>query len=353
MTRHHRRTSSRLDGGRIDFTKTGVAGPSTFDTFGCDVFHENPRTPDRLRPDVSMTRQFYGSLDLTMPDGKKVRFWGFADPDGGGGKPFPSAPIRVRQGQIVHTTIKSSKGTHTIHLHGIQPTPFNDGVGHTSFEVSGQYTYQWQAYHAGTFFYHCHKNTVLHFEMGMYGMLIVDPPEGPGRLFSGGPHYDVEAIWVPDDVDPAWRLLDHDAGLCGEDHGLNNFNPEYFLISGVPNHRTMTDPRVAVSARVGQRVLIRLLNASYSILRVRFGIDIMVHSVDGVGLGSAVEPWSRPFLIPAGEAFELTSAQRYGIIVTPVAPGVIPVDMEFLHWIRRDVQAAGRGVARTVIKVTA
>ena len=53
----------------IDFTKTGVMGPKNFDTYGCNVFRENPDTPDVVAPDVRLVRKFYGSLDLTMPDG--------------------------------------------------------------------------------------------------------------------------------------------------------------------------------------------------------------------------------------------------------------------------------------------
>ncbi|MEE9269139.1 MAG: multicopper oxidase domain-containing protein, partial [Candidatus Krumholzibacteria bacterium] len=201
----------------------------TFETFGCQVPHENPDTPDEMPPNVELTRKFFGSGEVIMPDGEEVRFWGFEDPDDPNDirEPVPSAPIRVREGRIVQVTLKSSKGTHTIHLHGIEPTTRNDGVGHASFEVSGSYTYQFKASQAGTFFYHCHKNTTLHFEMGMFGPLIVDPPEGPGTAFSGGPTYDCEALWVADDVDPTWRELGHDAGLCGDDAGLNDFNPQY------------------------------------------------------------------------------------------------------------------------------
>lgn len=139
----------------IDFSNTGVAGEQTYDTFSCNVWHENPDTPDLVRPDVRFTRQVYSSAKVTMPDGRDVRFWGFLDPESSGpdgDKPFPSPLIRVRQGQIVHTTLKAGKNTHTIHHHGIDPTTFNDGVGHLSFEVSGDYTYQWCPAYAGTYF---------------------------------------------------------------------------------------------------------------------------------------------------------------------------------------------------------
>lgn len=340
----------------IDFTKTGVAGEQTYDTFGCNVWHENPETPDLVRPDVRITRQVYSSAKVTMPDGRDVRFWGFLDPDASGpdgDKPFPSPLIRVRQGQIVHTTIKAGKNTHTIHHHGMDPTPFNDGVGHLSFEVSGNYTYQWRPTNAGTYFYHCHKNTVLHFELGMYGPLIVDPPEGPGTLFSGGPRYDVEAIWVADDVDPVWHEYNHDAGLCGEDVALDRFVPRYFLISGVPAPRTLTDRRVMVRARPGQKVLIRLINGSYSVLRASFGVDATIVGVDGRGLGRAGSPWSRPIPLPRGTSFDLSSAQRLDILIeAPAAAGTYGARLEFRDWGTGEIHANGRGVAESRIVVS-
>lgn len=339
----------------IDFTRTGVSGEPTYENFSCDVWSENPPTPDRVPADVTFERQVYSSGRVTMPDGRRVEMWGFRDPlssGADGDKPFPSPLIRVRQGQVVHTVMRSGKATHTIHHHGLDPSTFNDGVGHLSFEVSADYTYQWSPHSAGTYFYHCHKNTVLHFEMGMYGPLIVDPPEGRGTLFSGGPRYDVEAIWAIDDVDPTWRELGADAGLCGEDARLDRFRPRYFMISGVPAPRTLTDARAVVRARAGQAVLIRLINASYSVLRMTFGLDATVFGVDGRGLGRPQAPWSRPIPIPAGRVLEMSPAQRIDVIVRPTRAGTFPVRIAFHDWVTDAIQNNGLGIAETRIIVS-
>jgi FtsP/CotA-like multicopper oxidase with cupredoxin domain len=328
--------------------------PVAFDQFGCNVPNMNIATPDKLTPNIRFARQGPTEVDIMMPDGERVRFWTFRDKLSDADPVWPAPMIRVRQGQVVHSTLHAQKNTHTIHHHGMNSSTYNDGVGHVSFEVSGEYTYQFQPMHAGTYFYHCHKNTVLHFEMGMYGFLIVDPPTGKGRLYEGGPRYDVEALWAFDDVDPTWRELNHQAGLCAEDAGLNIFKPKYFMLSGVPNPKTKTDPRVVINAKVGQRILIRHLNASYSIVSTKImGLDATVYAMDGRPMQHPSVPWCKPVVIPAGTAFETVSAQRRDLIVVPTQPGVYPVIAEFRDWVTGEIQDGGNGIVETFINVTA
>lgn len=340
----------------FDFEDTALGEESTYATFGCDVFKADPQTPDRLEPDIHIQREGAEKIDLKAPDGREIRVWTFKDPTSQRPLEYPAPPIRVRTGQVVHTTLKTSTGPHTIHHHGIEPSTFNDGVGHVSFEVGDSYTYQWKASYPGTFFYHCHRNTTLHFELGMFGGLIVDPPDqgdGTKRLYFNGPTYDTEKLWIADDMDPRWHEMeDHDAGLCGMDVGLNKFEPEYFLLSGVFNDQTRTDPRSEIRARPGERILIRLLNASYSLLRVKFACDVEIVACDGHSYGR--EAWcpNSPIL-PAGQKLDLVTARRFDLLVTPPGRGVYPVVMTFHHWITEKIHTngSGRGVLRTRIKV--
>jgi len=270
-------------------------------------------------------------------------------------KDFPGPLLRVTEGQIVHTTLIPSRNTHTIHHHGIEPTPHNDGVGHTSFEVSDRYTYQWRAHESGTYFYHCHKNTVLHFELGMYGPLIVDPPQGEGFVRRGTEviPYDHEAMWIVDDVDPEWHKLDHMSGLRGcpfdpSEH-LLYFNPKYWMISGVPHPRSRTDSNVRVDCAVGDRVLIRLLNAAYGPTSVTMPFDVEVIAADGHTLGGPQDArYSWPYTVPAGTPIELSTAQRYDLLMTPTATGTYTVPAVFRHWISYEPY----GLAETTINVT-
>ncbi|MBU6371679.1 MAG: multicopper oxidase domain-containing protein [Alphaproteobacteria bacterium] len=340
-------TDFPLAGTRFDAT-----APLNFDSFGCNTYKvDSLPTPDRLEPDVRFVRGVRFGLELPTPDGKTIEVWRFED-ELAPRPVWPSPPIRVRQGQLVHTQIYARNNAHTIHHHGIEPTTFNDGVGHVSFEVSDTYDYQWRPHTPGTFFYHCHKNTVLHFEMGMYGLLIVDPPSGPGTIYEGGPSYQVEAMWVADDLDPRWRTLGHSAGMCGEDVGLNRFDPKYFCISGVFAPNTLNDPRVMVRAQRGQTVLIRLLNASYSILRTTLPMDAQVVALDGHYLGGPEKPWCAPYTIRANTPFEMVSAQRMDLLIRPRLPGVFTAKLEFLDWVTRAIQNGGQGVAQTQIVVT-
>lgn len=273
---------------------------------------------------------------------------------------FPSALLRFTRGQIVHAHTGGHGNSHTVHWHGIEPTAANDGVGHNSFEI-GNYTYQFQPNQAGTYFYHCHKNTVLHFEMGLYGLLIVDPEQGPGFIEALNPPdyvipYDVEAFWVVDEFDSRWHVLGFNDAMFphGKDPNdpesftkfgfLNEFRPDLFTITGalIPagsdgrpdGNIPISDPRVAVSAMTGQTVLIRLLNAGYTVQEYTLGIDALVTGSDGHSFG--VPPfasYSAPYIIPAGTPFHLTSARRLDLIVRPQKAGEYLFNVDFLDWI--------------------
>ncbi|MBI5585296.1 MAG: multicopper oxidase domain-containing protein [Deltaproteobacteria bacterium] len=132
-------------------------------------------------PGTPHTRVFdlLNGLDIPTWDGaKRIHFMAIRDKDFSPiGAVYPGPICRVPRGAIFHGNM-SGKGPppHTIHWHGIEPTPINDGVGHCSMEI-GNYTYQWQPNFTGTYFYHCHRNTMQHFEFGLFSLLPIDPPD--------------------------------------------------------------------------------------------------------------------------------------------------------------------------------
>lgn len=308
----------------------------------CYTYPDAPLTEGLTSADVTFNRGIYMNGSMTMDDGNSVTIWGFTDGGGMmGGTDFPSPPIRVTEGQVVHTvlTVQGMMWLHTIHHHGIEPSTQNDGVGHYSFDVDGTYTYQWRASQAGTYFYHCHTNTVLHAEMGMYGALIIDPPEGPGTLYSNGPSYDVEAIWACDEIDSSWHSLAWSAGTCGGDVGLNELNPDYFIINGVDGSQSaLTDPRVATTINLGQTLLIRYICAGYLPQRITFGgLTAEIHMSDG-------RPLPRPV---QATSIEAVSAERYDCIFRPDRTGIYEVTIDTLDWLTGEVL----GTSRTRITV--
>ena len=323
----------------------------------CYVYPGAPALP-LVTADITFQRGIYMNGSMRMDDGVSVTIWGFTDlaaANGGmgggnmgaGGGSFPSAPIRVKQGQIVHTALTvGNMWMHTIHHHGIEPSTENDGVGHFSWDVTnGTYTYQWRPSSAGTYFYHCHVNTSLHAEMGMYGALIVDPqplstdPVGTKRAFTNGPIYDVEAIWACDEIDPALHTLNWAAGTCGGDVGLNNLRPKYFIISGVDGATSaLTNTTVAVTMTLGQTLLVRYIVAGFLPQKITFGgLTASVVASDGRPLPAV---WNTA-------SIEASAAERYDCILKPTAKGTYTVSVQYLHWIT----GAVLGTAKTRINV--
>ena len=353
--------------------------------FSSDQIHEGePVTEFQQVADKSFDLDFFNDK-MTFDDGAEHEMWAFQTPTSG--KVFPSPLLRINEGEMFHATVHPSKRVHTIHWHGLEPDPRNDGVGHTSFEVTGSYTYQWAPNvgipgspndgTAGTYFYHCHVNTPLHVQMGMLGPMVVDPvvhpdfPVTPGarRSFVDGPEYDIETetILASYSLDERWHTLDHAAGLSGEDVGLDRFEPTHFYLLGGELARgpqaegpwQLTSMRANAAGGSRKPTLLRLVNANYFPVDMRFtdaaGRPVVMAELLGHDGRAYRDTSSRLGTSPpVGETgpplttsfISFGAAERHDVLLRPPAPGTYRLTVTLRHWITRAV------IATRVIPIT-
>ncbi len=112
-------------------------------------------------------------LEGEISEGVRYTYWTF-------GGTVPGSFIRVRQGDTVEFHLKNhpdNKMPHNIDLHGVIGP---GGGAASSFTAPGhesQFTFT--ALHAGIYVYHCATAPVgMHVANGMYGLMLVEPPEG-------------------------------------------------------------------------------------------------------------------------------------------------------------------------------
>ena len=131
---------------------------------------------------------------------------------------------------------------------------------------------------------------------------------------------------------------------------MNDFNPDIFIINGKGDADTETHASVAVTAKVGQKILIRYIQAGYIPQKITFnGVS------SGLGAVKVIAEDGRPLLTAetlTGETGQatttLTSAERKEFYVTPTKAGKYLVKIEFLHWIKGTVV----GTIQTYINVS-
>jgi nitrite reductase (NO-forming) len=112
-------------------------------------------------------------VEKEISEGVRYTFWTF-------GGTVPGSFIRIRQGDTVEFHLKNhpdSKMPHNIDLHGVTGP---GGGAASSFTAPGhesQFTFK--ALNQGIYVYHCATAPVgMHVANGMYGLILVEPPEG-------------------------------------------------------------------------------------------------------------------------------------------------------------------------------
>jgi FtsP/CotA-like multicopper oxidase with cupredoxin domain len=313
-------------------------------------------------PQTRFERRMFTDGMITMPDACDVGFWGFQDPaDLTCAKSMFAPVIRVREGSMVHVKIETPA------LPAVS-SALNRRAGRVllsdavSVQKTESFIYQWQPQSSGTWLYQSHLSSLAHFEMGLFGLMIVEPPlteTGRRLAYRGGPEYTIERSWVLDDIDPSWH--------SGQPTEIDRpFNPQYFLVNGIPNLEAEDHKDVAIEAGSGDKILVRVLNASFSLVRIHIeGLRGHIIAIDGKALASDDRPWTRWVPIAPDKPVLMTSGARRDLLidldplVNAVERGrVYRVVFEFLDWEKRTVRNADasnpvyRGKAVTRIKIT-
>jgi nitrite reductase (NO-forming) len=212
-------------------------------------------------------------------------FWTF-----GGHVPGPF--VRVRQGDTVELHLKNApenKLPHNIDLHAV--TGPGGGAARTFTAPGHETELTFQALRPGLFVYHCATAPVgMHIANGMYGLVLVEPPEGLPR------------------VDREYYVMQGDFYTVGgyHDKGLQAFDmqkaidekPTYVLFNGAEG--SLTGER-ALHAHVGEKIRIFVGNGGPNLVSSFHVIGAIFERVYREG-GGAVETDVQTTLVPAGGA---------------------------------------------------
>jgi nitrite reductase (NO-forming) len=138
---------------------------------------EVPAATNRNYPAKVIVDLEVKEIDKEIAEGVTYTFWTF-------GGTVPGSFIRVRQGDTVEFHLKNhptSKMPHNIDLHGVTGP---GGGAASSFTAPGHQTqFTFKALNQGLYVYHCATAPVgMHVANGMYGLILVEPPEGLSKV---------------------------------------------------------------------------------------------------------------------------------------------------------------------------
>ena len=132
-----------------------------------------PPPTNRKKPAKVVVELEVREVEKEISEGVRYTFWTF-------GGTVPGSFIRVRQGDTVEFHLRNhpdNKMPHNIDLHGVVGP---GGGAASSFTAPGHESqFSFKAMNQGIYVYHCATAPVgMHVGNGMYGLMLVEPPEG-------------------------------------------------------------------------------------------------------------------------------------------------------------------------------
>ncbi|RMG58957.1 MAG: hypothetical protein D6717_02175 [Gammaproteobacteria bacterium] len=241
---------------RRDFLKVGGAGMAGAMLGGLGLLTWTPRSHA-----ATISRTFYiteGTIPMP-PDDTLVYFRGFSSSNGT--LNVPGEALIVQEGDTVEITIVNTLADdHSFVI---------DGMVDSGVIRGGQsLTFSFTADKVGSHMYYDGVNAPYNRLLGLHGGLAVMPAGSADELYPGSPTFVQQYFWIFHDIDPAW----HDRLSRGLQPNTE-YVPRYFTINGLtarppgapgngdPTVDAMHDPRTALHGSIGDRTLIRILNA--------------------------------------------------------------------------------------------
>jgi nitrite reductase (NO-forming) len=224
-------------------------------------------------------------VEKEIAEGVKYTFWTF-------GGTVPGSFIRVRQGDTVEFHLKNhpdSKMPHNIDLHGVTGP---GGGAASSFTAPGHRTqFTFKALNQGLYVYHCATAPVgMHVANGMYGLILVEPPEGLSPV-------DLEYYVMQGDFYTVGKYREKGTQPFDMQKAIDE-NPTYVLFNGAES--ALTGPN-ALKAKTGQRIRMFVGNGGPNLISSFHLIGEIFDKVQYEG-GTHFQENVQTTLIPAGGA---------------------------------------------------
>ena len=223
--------------------------------------------------------------EMPISEGVSYTFWTF-------GGTVPGSFIRVRQGDTVEFHLKNNPGSkmpHNIDLHSVTGP---GGGAASSFTAPGhesQFTFK--ALNEGIYIYHCATAPVgMHIANGMYGMILVEPPEGLSKV-------DHEYYLMQGDFYTAGKYREKGQQPFDMEKAIDE-RPTYVLFNGAEG--AVTGDK-AITAKTNETVRIFVGNGGPNLVSSFHVIGAIFDKVRFEG-GSNIQKNVQTTLIPAGGA---------------------------------------------------
>ncbi len=191
-----------------------------------------------------------GTLTVNGAGGTALPVWGYTDAPAAGPM-IPGPGLEAEEGDTVTVTVYNQNNRpHNFVVRGITSDT-------TSIPAGGSRTYTFATPKAGVYLYHDSLADNVNRAMGLYGALVVRAAGGVKRVWSNGPGFDGERVWVVSEMDKQRWNQPAASGTVS----TSVYRPNFFLMNGQGGFDAMHDPNTVLELTTGQVGLVRIVNA--------------------------------------------------------------------------------------------